>query len=153
MAESRTRAVHHSRTASQAYHCPTCLCKEGQSTMESRFSKPVNSIPINSRNNNPLFESRLVGVVGENISKDKITWFKSVSPKPRNIVFRYVSPPKVLTRSFIRESRLKESNPEVMETPMKKIFREQQAREEFGLDSMLKARNVRESEYEEEYEE
>ena len=105
--------------------------------------------------NNPLFESRLVGVVGENISKDKITWFKSMSPKPRNIMFRYVSPPKILTRSFIRESTLRESNPEVMETPMKKIYKDarenevNEVREEFGLDSMLKARNVRESEYKE----
>ena len=145
MAESTIRSIHHTRTASHAHHCPTCHCQEGQPSMESRFSRTFNENPIMPKSNNPLFESRLVGVVGENIEKDKITWFKSVSPKPRNIMFRYVSPPKILTRSFIRESKIRESNPEILETPMKKIYQENESREKFGLDSMLKARKIRES--------
>ena len=127
MAESTPRTIHHTRTSSYAHHCPTCLCREGQSPMESRFSRNFNNNPTISRTNNPLFESRLVGVIGENITNDKITWFKSVSPRPKNIMFRYVSPPKIMTRSFIRESKIRASNPEILETPVKKIYQKNEA--------------------------
>lgn len=44
-------------------------------------------------------------------------WFKSVSPKPRNIVFKYTGSPTTVTATMITESRIRESrgiqNPEM----------------------------------------
>ncbi len=47
--------------------------------------------------------------VGENISRNKITWFKSLSPKPKNIIFKYTGAPTTVTATMINESRLRVS--------------------------------------------
>ena len=84
-------------------HCRTCTCTTGNmvDSIESRVLKTNRNPMMTSRSNNPLFTSR-VHAIGENVSEDKILWFKSLSPKPKNVVIRFASPPRTLTRSMIK---------------------------------------------------
>ena len=91
--------------SSRAYHCPTCKCANEEyygynPEKTSAISQRINQ--RQSRVSHLLSESKVVGVVGENVSHDKITWFKSLSPKPKNVIFHFASPPQTLTRSMIR---------------------------------------------------
>ena len=80
-----------------------------------------------SRLNSPLFQSRIKEVKGQNISANHITWLKALSPKPKNIVFKYVGSPRILTRSMMKkrkeeESRIKEKEEVLNETtPVKAL--------------------------------
>lgn len=54
-------------------------------------------------------KTSILRVIGHNFSDKKITWFKSVSPPRKNIVFRFVSPPKTVTASCLaQQSRVSE---------------------------------------------
>lgn len=86
-------------------HCRTCTCSDQEMfrTYESR-TVDIDENGINrSQLNNPLFESRIKEVKGENIFENHITWLKSLSPKPKNLIFKYTSPPRTLTRSMMKK--------------------------------------------------
>lgn len=132
-------------------HCPTCTCQCGNSNQGSRVQSPVTS-----RISHLLFQRRNGEIYGENVSKDKITLFKSLSPKPKNIVLHFASPPKTLTRSMIRELKMKKSGlagkdkgeEDVQMTPTKHIRQKQSlfmSASTNPFDSIIKEKRLRSS--------
>ena len=99
-----------------------------------------------------MFESRIHPPTVENVNQNKITWFKSLSPKPKNIIFKYTGSPQIVTANMITESRIREGNsmenPESPMTPVKSAFNKnhlQQSVSTNAYDSMIKDRKMKSS--------